>query len=192
MKTEYSLKSGNTLRIFEDENAQSPDTWDNKDMFLVIETRQFEVKRKGFDIDAINDHSDHYFIFPINAYIHSGIKLYFSENETRYRGYILIDKNDMDFDANRAFKAEWKDKSDNELAQIFAEGLLETWNQYLSNEVYGFEIIQKKTFKKIYEDGTTSNDSEIEEITIDSCSGFYGDNIHTNGILDHINDEITL
>ena len=53
-------------------------------------------------------------------------------------------------------------------AKKILEGEVETYNQYLTGDVYGF-ILEKP-------------DGEH----IDSCWGFYGDNIETNGILDNI------
>jgi hypothetical protein len=49
---------------------------------------------------------------------------------------------------------------------------VETYDQYIRGDVYGFKLIDKKT------------DNEI-----DSCWGFYGDDIKTNGIMDHVDEE---
>ena len=45
---DYKLKSGNILRVIQDENAESPDMWENEDIFLVYDHQQFTVKREGF------------------------------------------------------------------------------------------------------------------------------------------------
>ena len=50
-----------------------------------------------------------------------------------------------------------------------------TMNQYVMGDVYGFQLIKKEG---------------EEEIIIDSCSGFYGENPSKNGMLDYIKEEI--
>ena len=51
------------------------------------------------------------------------------------------------------------------------EGEVETFNQYLNNDVYGFTIED--------EDGNV----------IDSCGGFYGDDFVNNGMIEHIDSD---
>jgi hypothetical protein len=56
-----------------------------------------------------------------------------------------------------------------EHAERLALGEVETYDQYISGDVYRFEVLV---------DG---------EVT-DSCGGFYGTKFADNGILDHIED----
>ena len=175
---------GHTIDIFQDEfNHESPDDWGNEDMFLVAYHRDFYVERESFvqksdaqlliasdkslkedvedglldefDIERLDKIKKEYFIFPLEAYIHSGIHLSIG-NEGNYPdrqwdvsciGLIFIRKDEAE---------NQKDK-----AHIIAKGLLDTWNDYLSGNVYGYVI-----------DGDG-----------DSVWGFYGD-YNKSGILD--------
>jgi len=54
---------------------------------------------------------------------------------------------------------------------------VETYDQYLRNEVYGYTL---------YEADGVDDDNETIWNEVESCWGFYGDNIYENGILDNI------
>lgn len=103
------------------------------------------------------DYEAEYYIFPAEAYIHSGISLSLFSGSKQCRwdssvsGYILASKD--------GFKTI-------EEAKLRAEGLIETWNQYLDGSIYGFEVIKEDFCSHC---GTTT------EEFIDSCSGYYGD-----------------
>jgi hypothetical protein len=237
---DYKLKSGNILRVIQDENAESPDTWDNEDMFLVYDHRQFAVSREGFDpndiynyleikskinspirldesVDELEDdlkqyfdYDSAYYIFPVDAYIHSDIHLSLANTkdypdrkwDVSTTGYILVKKDQIlpEYNMGVAETAlHWR-------AKEMAEGLIETWNQYLSGDVYGFQVLKPvKTYTITEEElnyvcnrkleiklSELSNISKenIEYEEINSCWGFYGDDPKTNGMLDHIDDEI--
>lgn len=236
----YKLKSGNILSMIRDEDAESPDKWDNEDIFLVHQHRSFTVERKGFepkDIfhhietkrrikklyspknntddelelleeyeEELNSKYDDYYIFPVAAYIHSGVSLSLTDSferkgwDTSVTGFILVMKEQFAEAEGEHFPVEMQKNK----AKKQAEGLIETWNQYLSGDVYGFTINKPIKTYTISEDKTEEivdlkNGNyqiigkfieylEYEEI--DSCWGFYEDDIQTNGILDHINDEI--
>lgn len=228
--SEYKLKSGNILRVIQDENAESPDYWDNEDIFLVYEHRQFNVSREYFhprDIfehikalhtgenkDRIEPLYEKYYIFNVYAYIHSGINLSLNNNSYPFNdkfdvsttGYVLVHKESF---ADK----EKQTIIDEKTARKYAEDLIETWNQYLSGDVWGFKVlklideytISKLTLEKVF---NTFNAGELVNIKtiksliekecslnteheeLDSCWGFYGSDPKTNGMLDHINDEI--
>jgi hypothetical protein len=91
-----------------------------------------------------------FFVFPLYAYIHSGVALSVDNHNFPYArwdvsmcGWVLIKKEAGSYTRKKALEA--------------AKGLTESWNQYLSGEVYGYKI----------------TDIETEE-EIDSCWGFYG------------------
>lgn len=96
-----------------------------------------------------------YHVFTLSAYIHSGVRLYLGTGkvcqwDSGVVGAVLVSKEE--------FKTEAK-------AGKVAEGLLETWNDYLSGNVYGF-IVEDK------------NGNHLE-----SCYGFYGDYEKDGGAL---------
>lgn len=155
---------GHKIDIHEDISSDSPNDWGDTGAFLVCNNREMKVERDGFDVNtvfrALHGAKDDdgevdeeaeaiangYHIFPIEAYIHSGIVLHFEREASFDRrwdvssgfGFILV-KND-----------EAKEHKD---ARRIASGILETWNDYLSGNVYGYVI-----------------DSDG-----DSCWGYYGD-----------------
>lgn len=57
---------------------------------------------------------------------------------------------------------------------------VETYDQYITGDVYGFKLMKREICDK--------NHEHFEEI--DSCWGFYGNDYKTNGIFDHINKEL--
>ena len=66
-------------------------------------------------------------------------------------------------------KKEWKTEKEARKAVL---NYIETWNQYLSGDVYGYLI-----------------ENELGEET-GGCWGFYGTEYETNGLLDSAMDEI--
>ena len=144
---------GREIEVFYDFDVESPDAWGNDDVFLVYDHRQFYVQRDGFDPDNIFNNMeegfklfDGYWVFPLYAYIHSGVSLSLGRNkypftcgfDTSFKGFVLVKR-----------QAKWSYKENQ--AYKIAESLVETWNIYLSGEVYGY-----------------NSDSG-------SCWGFYGD-----------------
>lgn len=142
---------GHTIDIFPDYNAESPDDWGDENAFFVCDNREMEVKREGFDMEtvarAFGDCKDDdgeedaaavriakdFHIFPIEAYIHSGIVLHFDGGAKIDRrwdvsggfGFILVSREEAKDDAE---------------GKRIASGILEEWNDYLSGNVYGYTI----------------------------------------------------
>ena len=182
-KTRIDLNKDEHLIYFQDECAESPDVWGDTGMFLVYDHRQFNVKRDGYHPRDIfeylidcheqkdNNKYDNYYIFTVYAYIHSGISLSLSEGtckwDTSSSGFILVDKNDFDFDLQRKNNDELINKTDEEIAQYYAEGLINNWNMYLSGDVY--TIQHRKSV-------TCEHCGHIDNEIIDSISGVYAEN----------------
>jgi len=148
--------NGLEIKILFEEDAESPDTWRDKGAFLVGYHDQFYVTRddiisktevKGlFSGEEISQTAD-YYIFPLSTYIHSGVALYLGSYkkdcwDSCLVGAVLISRKELDTEKQ---------------AYSYAENLVKTWNDYLSGNVYGYEIY--------------SPEGDI----IDSCWGFYGD-----------------
>jgi len=120
-----------TINIEYDQFAESPDVWGNEDIFLVaFDNRYFSVHREGYrspEEARETATAEGKLLFPVSAYIHSGIALYLGTHKTcpwdsGFIGYIVVDPN--------AFSGRALDQ------QRAAEGLVETWNQYCSGDVY--------------------------------------------------------
>lgn len=158
---------GFDINIVPDEFCDSPDNWSNDDYFLVYDHRDFYVKKDGFNPDDIFETMQTgkktyagYFYFPVYAYIHSGIclqlKRWFSglsqghnSFDVSFKGFALIKKTKGSYTMEKAYK--------------IAQSVIDEWNDYLSGNVYGFEICRDECIHSIY--------------------GFYGD-YEKSGIID--------
>lgn len=204
------LKNGYKLQISQEENAGSPDTWENNSFFLVYSHRDLNVQRPGFhpsDIsDALNeglesepDYYPLYYIFPVDAYIHSGIHLSIANTknypdrrwDVSTSGYVLVSKEEF----------ESRDEALN-----VAKNLLEEWNLYLNGEVYCFTLLRpvkkysitEQDLNELLANGETISASEFANIAeeeihyeeTDSCWGFYGQDWEINGMKEHIPKEL--
>ena len=118
----------------------APNEWGNDEVFLVYDHRDFYVEEKGFNPEEIFDYLQEtgnstyegYWVFPVYAYIHSGVSLSLSRNtyphtcpwDTSFRGFALVKRE----------KGTWKEDD----AYERASGLIDEWNMYLSGDVYGY------------------------------------------------------
>jgi hypothetical protein len=141
----------------------------------VYDHRNFYVKREGFDPDDIYETMqtgkklfDGYFYFPVYAYIHSGVSLqlkrWFSglpqghnEFDVSFRGFALVKKEKGYYTMEKAYK--------------IAEDVVNTWNDYLNENVWNFRA-----------------EDEGGDV-IDSCCGFYGDP-EKSGLMDDAKSSI--
>jgi hypothetical protein len=120
---------------------------------------------------AIIKEEDPAVILPLYMYEHSGIAISTSPFSCRFDsgqvGFVLVpkDKAREELNVKRITK-----KIANKLTELI-QGEVKVYGQYLEGEVYWFTILDK--------------DDNIE----DSCSGFYGYDIKSNGILDHVSAE---
>lgn len=153
MNTSYKeyTHAGLTVKIYPDEDTQSPDYWKDENLFLVADHNEFyipsaEISRGVIeeiftpDEDKDNQYAEQarelkkeYHIFLLDAYIHSGVALHLGN------GGKFPDKN---FDSSIlgaifASKKEFKTRAQ---AKSAVKGLIESWNTYLIGDVYGFII----------------------------------------------------
>jgi len=198
METSIEYK-GHVIEIDRDDNPESPNNWGDEVVFLVYEHRQFHVEREGFDPrliadylnspeeDQVNSVYKNYRIYPVEAYIHSGVFLSIFDGKKTCRfdssvtGFVLISKKELDCDLQRNHNKQLRGKSDEEIYRHFAQGLLDTWNQYLSGDIYGFETYRVSTCDKC---GAT------ERVLVDSCWGYYGSDHEKSGLLEEARGEI--
>lgn len=133
--------------LAQDELVDSPDTWDDNGVFLVnyhrdcwitredIITRDEAVDYYRKDFEAYGDDGkfpleEKYHIFPVACLVHSGVWLSLARSfacdaqgwDTSHCGLILVSREESGNDEARA----------RELAQA----MINTWNQYLSGDVY--------------------------------------------------------
>ena len=117
------------LRIEQDADATSPSEWGDEALFLVANHRDCyipEPEEKRITNNAselVERYRGTHWIFPLEAYIHSGVRLALS-GEGNFP--------DRQWDVSRE---EWP--VDAAKARQAALCKVEEWNQYLSGEVYG-------------------------------------------------------
>lgn len=180
METTYSLSNGKTLKIVKDENPETPRSWDNLSQMI------FFGKHKSYGDDhkvdnliyhnwdalqkAIAEDLDVAVVKPIYLYSHSGETISTKPFSCRWDsgqiGFAIVKK--------QAIREEYSIKRVTQkyidLAEKILKAEVETLDQYVSGDVYGFELLDE-------------NDN-----VDDSCWGFYGSDIKTNGILDNLNE----
>jgi hypothetical protein len=150
--------AGYRVELHQDTDAQAPE---NDDEVFIVTTRNryFQLNQDGFELDDIRDgkHKRAYHVFPLYAYIHSGVALslgrggQFSDMwDSGQIGYVLAAKSSFGLKPKTR-----KGKVVASSAQEVASGIVETWNQYLQGDVWGYEITD------------AAGD-------VDSCWGFYG------------------
>jgi hypothetical protein len=143
-----------TVRIEQDHNAESPAEDQDNGLFIVAGHRDFYVpapgeKRVAADFqEYVDRYAATHWIIPIEAYIHSGVRLYLS-------GGCQIDRQ---WDVSQvgavfAAKSEWRLAKS---ARKAAAAHVEYWNQYLSGDVWGYIV----------------EDENGERVA--SCWGFFG------------------
>ncbi len=146
---------GMSVKIYYDEDYETPAQWGNPDSFLCSDYRGLRVNSESVSAEECREaigagryFLNGFYIFPVCIYDHSGIALSLGE----CHGW--------DYSNGWAFVCVRREKgrswSKSKAAEI-AAGVVDGWNDALSGNVYGFVI----------EDGNGER--------IDSCWGFYGD-----------------
>jgi hypothetical protein len=127
--------------------------------------------------DWINSRED-YVILPLYLYDHGGITMSTSSYSCRWDsgqvGYIYCP-------TNKILK-EYGNTNLSTLTKVedILEDEVKTYDQYLTGDVYGFELYKKEK--------CDLGHAHLE--FIDSCHGFYGDDFKQNGIFGHIDSEL--
>lgn len=128
----------------------------------------------------------------INMYDHSGITVSTSSGypyndrwDAGMVGFIYVTKKTVFKEYVDITEENWKERADKSL-----EGEMETYDQYLRGDVYGFTLT-----RKTMEQETCPHCGEVireyeEDEEVDSCWGFYGDCIEENGIFDNLSSHL--
>ena len=159
-----TLKHNNkTINIVNDEHAESPRTWDNLGTMICFHGRYNLGDEHSFDYNsfeemekAIEKQYDAV-VLPLYLYDHSGITISTSPFSCPWDsgqvGFIAISKEK----ARNEYGWKAITKKRKELLTSYLEGEVETYDQYLRGDIFGFEIL--------------NSEGEVE----DSCWGFYGE-----------------
>lgn len=132
--------------------------------------------------------SDLILIKAINMYDHSGITVSTSSGypyndrwDAGIVGFIYVTKKTIFDECGGITEENWKERADK-----YLEGEMETYDQYLRGDVYGYKLTKTAMQQdKCPHCGKVIREYE-EEIEEDSCWGFYGDCIEENGMLDYL------
>ena len=152
---------GYTCKVLQDQNPESPDSWDNIPKLMTFhrgcyiqEDKAFKRKEEEFKA-FLRDNEKTLFIMPVRAYIHSGVALSFSGSTYPFNDPWDACQVGVMFCTKKEARDNWGKGWTKKIQKAF-EAHLETWNQYLRGEVYGYTVEDK--------DGNH----------VDSCWGFYG------------------
>jgi hypothetical protein len=178
------------LKIFIDESPESPRTaWDNLGTMVCFH-RRYDLGDKhnysSSDYDswdevekAIIKQEDVAVILPLYLYDHSGITM----NTTGFScgwdsgqvGFIYVSRETL----RKEYSVKRISNKIVEKATKLLLGEVETYDQFLKGDVYGFKVFNVETCDKGCE----------HEEEIDSCWGFFGDNFIENGLIEHVDKE---
>jgi hypothetical protein len=162
------------ITIQQDDNPDSPRSWDNLGTMVCFHKRYDLGDKHDYDFNdysswsemekAIVKNEDAAVILPLYLYDHSGITISTTPFSCRWDsgqiGFIFCTKKDME---SEFIKLSGQDLI--ERCEVLLKGEVETYDQYLTGDVYGYEI---------YELSTCDHGHEHEEF-VDSCWGFYGE-----------------
>lgn len=176
------LDNGNTLEIYTDSYPSSPRGWDNLGM-MFIKHRNYDFGDSDLPIpfDKFEDWAGvEYYIestlkavvcLPIYMYVHGGATINTTGFSCRWDsgqvGFIYTTNQQlgkMGLSPNDG--EEWDDFLQRIKEQLIGE--VKVMDQYISGETYSYRVI------------------DAEGTEEESCSGFFGDDFKTNGILDNI------
>ena len=182
---EEVTRNGKTLKIFVDEDPQNPREWDNLTKMVCFHKRydlgdtQTDYRQEAFESwdelkAEIIEKEKPLVIKPLYMYDHSGITIstepFSCQWDSGQIGWVYITNKTIDVCGtiikNDETFAQYKER----LGE-YLEGEVKEYDQYITGDVYLFELTDE-TGK-----------------TIDSCGGFYGDDWKTNGISAYVGEE---
>lgn len=178
-KVKEYTNGNTTLEIHTDESPSSPRTWDNLGKMICSHRNyslgdKHDIKPSDYNSTAeveraIRIKEDVAVMLPLYLYDHSGITMKttpFGCNwDSGKVGYIVASKKKI----REAYSVKRISKKLIAKVTELLIGEVAVYDQYLTGDVYGFKVIK---------DG--------EEI--DACWGFFGSDIKTNGMLEHIDE----
>jgi len=169
MEAVHSERIGKYLiEIYPDSDTDSPRTWDNLGTMVCFHRRYDLGDKHDYDSgdysgwekmkEAIIKQENVHTILPLYLYDHSGITIStgpFSCNwDSGQVGWIFVSKDKVK-----------KEGIDETKVGEYLKGEVETYDQYIRGDVYGYRIYEV----------TTCNLGHDHEEDLDSCWGFYGE-----------------
>ena len=195
---QYKLKSGNVLKIFQEDDPESPRDDDNLGVMVCFHNR-YKLGDKhdynprdyaGWDEmeAAIIKAEKPVAMLPLYLYDHSGLRMKVGSFQGLLpQGHAEFDSGQVGFIFARAKDVleSWSVKRISPKLKEKVEEVLrsevETYDQYLCGDIYWFEVVKPEKCDKC---------GNVDEEVVDSCGGFYGSDPKKNGMMDNIRDEI--
>jgi len=177
----FDLRNGRKLVVEYCDFVENPREWDNLGTMVCFHRRYDLGDKHNYnhnDYDsweemerAIIKNENVAVILPLYLYDHSGITMnttgFGCDWDSGQVGFIFISKQK----ALQEYGGKIVTKKLKERLVTYLTNEVETYDQYISGDVYQFEILDEN--------------GEFE----DSCGGFYGSDITKNGILDYVSSE---
>jgi hypothetical protein len=174
------------LEVVQDTDPESPRTWDNLGTMVCFHKRyelgdKTDYRTEDYDSweelkEGIIKNEGEVVILPLYLYDHSGITISTSSFDCRWDsgqvGFIFVSK----------YKIK-KEGIDETKVEEYLKGEVETYDQYLTGDVWGY---------KVYEVSTCNKGHEHKEL-VESCYGFYGhDECESEGhsVIQHLEKEV--
>jgi hypothetical protein len=172
-------KGNKTLEIFADNDPQNPREDENLSTMVCLHNRYSLGDKHSYKQDDYNSWDEMKeaiikkektaIILPLYLYDHSGITIRTTPFGDRWDsgqvGFVFISKEKIrtEYGVKRITKFLI------DRVTFYIKSEVKTYDQYLTGDVYGFKLLE--------------NGEET-----DSCWGFFGSDVLTNGILDNLND----
>jgi len=184
----YKISDSKHLKIVQDDIAESPREWDNMGTMVCFHRRYNLGDEHDYNSSDYNSfeelkdqiEKDHNVavILPLYLYDHSGITIsttpFSCSWDSGQVGWIYVTKDEVK--ENYGVKKMSKKILARVTNYLLAD--VKTYDQYLTGEVYGFQLVQV----------STCDCGHDEEEILDSCWGFFGHDIIENGIIEHLNE----
>lgn len=163
------------IKIYPDDMTESPRNDDNLGKMICFHRRydlgdKHDYKRDSFRFvedlkKTIIKNENVAVILPLYLYDHSGITISTTPFSCRFDsgqvGWVVVSKEKL----REEYSVKRLTKAIIEKATKVLEGEVETYDQYLTGDVYRFKIVEVSTCDKGHE----------HEEVVDSCGGFYGE-----------------
>ena len=191
----YNLKNGRKLVVEHCEWAESPREWDNLTKCIFFGNYKHIGDKHDFDFntefdsrqdfidrgeDIIKEKFDAVLVKAVHLYEHSGTSIstdYSGQYTCRWDsgtiGFVVITKQDLRNEYGWKLITQKRLDSVMDNLNSVMDSEINTLSDYVGGEVYEFSIEDEQGNQE------------------DSCGGFYGYNLKTNGILDHLSKEDT-
>ena len=186
-------KGNKILSIEQDENPESPRTWDNLGTMMCFH-RQYSLgdkhELKSSDFNGWDEIEEYLIqeekavvILPLYLYDHSGLRMKVgsfagmlpqghARFDTMRVGFIYATKDALKDWTDEQKNMYYKGATDKQILERLLQGEVIIYDQYLMGDIYGFTLSTVKTCDLGYEHREVEN----------SCWGFYGSDFENNGL----------